>query len=883
MPTALGTVASHRSVTATGPIPMTGLAGWWDAADIATITSSAGAVSQWNDKSGGNRHVVQATAAAKPTTGTATRNGKNVLVFDGGDVLTYAGATGVNSATVTVFAVVAETTMINSCGILVAYHPGQNDYAGAQTFSFETGGTAYRPLVTRNGASAQIPRTVAVPFSVYTAGLEGDGQIRIWEGGVAGTTVVSAGAFGTIDGGWIIGGRYFSGAIQAGNRLNGQIAEVIVYDRVLTAPERSQVESYLTTKWIAPPPIPTTGLSGWWDASELTGANGSRVTTWPDKSGNGRNMIAATIGPVLTTNGLNGKNVTTHESTVDNTLFASAANHAHLFVVAKYDGATFASYNGLLTDTASLAILIGQGASTSWYAAGTMDYHKDGVAYGDPRPAPMNQWAVMSVSNAAWGSFALAVGKDRTQINRWWKGGVAEVIAYNRVLSTIERQQVESYLAAKWLDTSGGLLPFGLAGWWDAADAATITASGGAVSQWNDKSGNARHVVQAGAAKPVTGTRTIGGKNALDFSADELAVTMTINQPITQFVVAQSDVAAPGNCQIVTPPTMYLTSSGWNMYAGANVSLGKAGDTLPHALSALFNGASSQMWIDGVLAGSGNPHTYGWSGPTGIGSAANPWDGLIAEVIFYNRVLSTVERQQVESYLATKWGTPMVPTTGLVHWLDATDASTFTFTTGAQFTQWRDLSGNGNHFVSSSNHADLVRSGDINGKTAVLNKNVASLYCKRDSTDILSLLDADKQSCMVFSVVKLTSQYGTQGLLASGTTRHQFTPAMGATTSFLDIVDYTGGRISGVLDLAVGTPYLVSFYRDGANMACRVNGVTKFSRANASGAAISLLSTYVVMYGTNFGHFGEHLHYARYNAADFAAVESYLKTKWGIP
>jgi hypothetical protein len=33
--------------------------------------------------------------------------------------------------------------------------------------------------------------------------------------------------------------------------------------------------------------------------------------------------------------------------------------------------------------------------------------------------------------------------------------------------------------------------------WLDAADASTITESGGAVSQWDDKSGNARHASQS--------------------------------------------------------------------------------------------------------------------------------------------------------------------------------------------------------------------------------------------------------------------------------------------------------------------------------------------------------------------------------------------------
>lgn len=58
---------------------------WYDASDTSTITSSGGAVSQWNDKSGNGRNVTQASSASQPGTGAVTKNGLNVLTFDGGD------------------------------------------------------------------------------------------------------------------------------------------------------------------------------------------------------------------------------------------------------------------------------------------------------------------------------------------------------------------------------------------------------------------------------------------------------------------------------------------------------------------------------------------------------------------------------------------------------------------------------------------------------------------------------------------------------------------------------------------------------------------------------------------------------------------------------
>ena len=55
-------------------------AAWYDASDIP-----AGAVSQWSDKSGHGNHASQASAAVRPTSGTATIGGLNTISFRVGD------------------------------------------------------------------------------------------------------------------------------------------------------------------------------------------------------------------------------------------------------------------------------------------------------------------------------------------------------------------------------------------------------------------------------------------------------------------------------------------------------------------------------------------------------------------------------------------------------------------------------------------------------------------------------------------------------------------------------------------------------------------------------------------------------------------------------
>jgi hypothetical protein len=56
---------------------------WLDASDSDTITESGGAVSQWDDKSGNNRHAVQANTNYRPNYNITGFGGLPTVIFDG--------------------------------------------------------------------------------------------------------------------------------------------------------------------------------------------------------------------------------------------------------------------------------------------------------------------------------------------------------------------------------------------------------------------------------------------------------------------------------------------------------------------------------------------------------------------------------------------------------------------------------------------------------------------------------------------------------------------------------------------------------------------------------------------------------------------------------
>jgi hypothetical protein len=63
--------------------------------------------------------------------------------------------------------------------------------------------------------------------------------------------------------------------------------------------------------------------------------------------------------------------------------------------------------------------------------------------------------------------------------------------------------------------------------WLDASDTSTITESGGAVSQWDNKGALGNFTQGTGAAQPTTAASTINGLNVLDFAGDYLTAANT--------------------------------------------------------------------------------------------------------------------------------------------------------------------------------------------------------------------------------------------------------------------------------------------------------------------------------------------------------------------
>lgn len=240
---------------------------------------------------------------------------------------------------------------------------------------------------------------------------------------------------------------------------------------------------------------------------------------------------------------------------------------------------------------------------------------------------------------------------------------------------------------------SGGVTPpafsptdiAGLELWLDASDASTITETSGAVSQWDDKSGNAHHVTSSGSSRPTTGTRTISGLNVLDFNgianrmerADGLGITGNPN--LVAFVVYNQD-SVPDVFNF-TFTLVDNTGTGGNTIglaaADGSFRFNNGNQVFTSATNgateiAVWERSAGDTYGDGRFFRDGVEQTESANGnPTGTpnlldqltvigasksgGSYVGQIDGMIAEIVVYNAALSASEKNQVDNYLADKW------------------------------------------------------------------------------------------------------------------------------------------------------------------------------------------------------------------------------------
>jgi len=223
-------------------------------------------------------------------------------------------------------------------------------------------------------------------------------------------------------------------------------------------------------RFITQPPLTSTfspsslsSLYAWYDASTDVVTNGSDVTQWTDKSGNGYHMSAAGP-PVLTSSGQNGLNVITMSEGDNMSMGNTGPSDFNMIWVGKPSRvrwmlATGGSGNGWL--------FLGEQNSTSTFGTFVRDVSNSSVTkylngsletawydWGDVHASMNDNWNILQVGwggslpSSGWDDFKIGIYSPST--NYQYAGDVGELIILDTPPTDSERRKIEGYLAHKW-------------------------------------------------------------------------------------------------------------------------------------------------------------------------------------------------------------------------------------------------------------------------------------------------------------------------------------------------------------------------------------------------------------------------------------------------
>jgi hypothetical protein len=207
--------------------------------------------------------------------------------------------------------------------------------------------------------------------------------------------------------------------------------------------------------------------------------------------------------------------------------------------------------------------------------------------------------------------------------------------------------------------------------WLDAADATTVMTVSGAVSQWNDKSGNGRNATQSTAGQRPAYNETINSKNVITFDGiDDTLNTASFTFSTTNLasccVFRTTDIAEEGiwggqNSSSNRLGLFFTGGSALRSHSNDDGSADVSGYSANNTVLVSFsrNSTLAKQFRNGSQVSS---VTYAVQSaaamPISVGSFANnnvgSFPGQFGELIVF--VDDDFNRQKTEGYLAHKWG-----------------------------------------------------------------------------------------------------------------------------------------------------------------------------------------------------------------------------------
>jgi hypothetical protein len=445
--------------------------------------------------------------------------------------------------------------------------------------------------------------------------------------------------------------------------------------------------------------------------------SGTTISTWVDKSGNSNNGTSGTAA--FQTDALGGYiNFTGSQSYVITNPNIVVNQYFTIFIVEQIGNVPLSQDYVLMKGSTNdnnrnLHIVYRGGSPVIAFAFyfNDLNVNVSSYGYGTGNTQPTRLWTFSFIANSRniyLNGTSIASDNNNTFLSSWtgarigshpspsdhYIGKIRELMIYSGTVNTTQRQTIEGYLSQKWgLGVSStnpsthpfyrfppATLPFsprnisGLQLWLDAADSSTVTGTT-SVTQWRDKSGNDRHL-------GVGSGTTSYSSSAIVLNSSYMFVNSPVNLTnVTVFIVSKSTGVTNQTILGAKPNTDYVYNSvdGFGFYndppTGRIRFYGQGDDPRQSifftdtSITKLYTfqstGTTVSGWLNGTSQSGGTLTTTRTSTAQGFAIGAE-WGGSsyvniwvtasIYEILVYNTALTTSQRQQVEGYLAQKWG-----------------------------------------------------------------------------------------------------------------------------------------------------------------------------------------------------------------------------------
>jgi hypothetical protein len=903
------------------PTTLPGCQLWFDAADPngnGVIPANNSTITSWVDKSGnGNTGTVTGTPKYYANGFSSSRH--PYIYFDGRSW--FLGNTTNTGTTLTAFFVgMTPASQTTNTRVLSLGTPNDVDYHNStQTIAIYQPGSIVGTYRNPN----QVFGTITVGQPYLTCSLyDGTNGYSILNGTTVGT-FASTGSFGITSYGL---GNYVNAASGANEPFIGYMGEVLLFTTALTTSQRQQVEGYLAWKWglqgnlPANHPYSPTNVSSfssssitrllqptdvsipalWLDGADPLGtgilpSNGASIPVWNDKSGNGYNGTAPATNATysLSTKGVVFTGTQSYATTLPSLIPKQSG-----FAIVSYNSSSKMDiislnaqtvYSGIqqiiLSDSLEITTfggtIIVQGGSVSQNTPFLYNYSFDATssAYiylnGTQTSSTTGPYTFSGSGLVNIGGFNGA--------SEGFKGTMFEIVLYNSILTTFQRQQVEGYLAWKWgLQTKlpsthpfYNLPPF-------------FTPPPPHIP---------KTMIMLYQCPQTTSTMRFSVGN--DVSGGAFGLAQSNGSVYSPYQYAYGDTYWSVNSTAYTLPNVSIA-----IYdASSNVISGSYNfnANLDNRIKALQNTISDSPYVLGTSINQFSIFTSS--------------NFHVNEIITYNRGISVTERQEIEGYLAWKWGLvnflpighpysnyppsgeQVVPQSipsnvfsGLVLWLDMADSTQYA-TNGSYITSIKDKVSTSNFTISGN--TNILKLSNIGTLPSVNfgGNNDTSIPISSRNPFIYKTLNVPPQGSTISIIVpasQLTSKLGIY-------TWSNNSPALGfnsPTNANSTIQSYNPGTsvfYGPSLNLTIGMPTILYWAWYGGNMVyLSCNGTTLLSSSQTSGlySTTSTNNTFYIGndsgYGANF-NLGELCVYNAYLETPFRQImEGYLAWKWGI-